>query len=57
MTVFPDGSKERLHGHNYTVALSLELSDTSFAKIIPFAVIRAGPRRAVLSLEGARAPR
>jgi 6-pyruvoyltetrahydropterin/6-carboxytetrahydropterin synthase len=41
MTVFPDGSKERLHGHNYTVALALELSDTSFAKIIPFAVIRA----------------
>lgn len=41
MTVFPDGSKERLHGHNYTVAIALELSDTSFAKIIPFAEIRA----------------
>ncbi len=41
MTVFPDGSKERLHGHNYTVAVALELSDVSFAKIIPFAEIRA----------------
>jgi 6-pyruvoyltetrahydropterin/6-carboxytetrahydropterin synthase len=41
MTVFPDGSKERLHGHNYTVAIALELSDVSFAKIIPFAAIRA----------------
>jgi 6-pyruvoyltetrahydropterin/6-carboxytetrahydropterin synthase len=40
MTVFPDGSKERLHGHNYTVAIALELTDTSFAKIIPFAAIR-----------------
>lgn len=41
MTVFPDGSKERLHGHNYTVAVALELTDTSFSKIIPFADIRA----------------
>ena len=41
MTVFPDGSKERLHGHNYTVAMALELSDVSFSKIIPFAAIRA----------------
>ncbi|MEZ4362088.1 MAG: 6-carboxytetrahydropterin synthase [Kofleriaceae bacterium] len=41
MTVFPDGTKERLHGHNYTLALALELSDTSFAKIIPFSSIRA----------------
>jgi 6-pyruvoyltetrahydropterin/6-carboxytetrahydropterin synthase len=40
MTVFPDGSKERLHGHNYTLGISLELSDTSFAKIIPFSAVR-----------------
>ena len=25
MTVFPDGSKERLHGHNFQVSLMLEL--------------------------------
>jgi 6-pyruvoyltetrahydropterin/6-carboxytetrahydropterin synthase len=41
MTVFPDGTKERLHGHNYTLAVALELTDTSFAKIIPFAAIRS----------------
>lgn len=27
MTVFPDGSKERLHGHNYRVRVALELSE------------------------------
>ena len=25
MTVFPDGSKERLHGHNYTVEVAVEV--------------------------------
>ena len=37
MTVFPDGTKEALHGHNYQVALSVELKATSFEKMIPFA--------------------
>lgn len=41
MTVFPDGKKERLHGHNYTVAVSLELTDISFAKMIAFAPVKA----------------
>jgi 6-pyruvoyltetrahydropterin/6-carboxytetrahydropterin synthase len=41
MTVFPDGTKERLHGHNYQVQASLELSDISFANMIPFALIKA----------------
>lgn len=27
MTVFPDGRKERLHGHNYTLAVDIELAD------------------------------
>jgi 6-pyruvoyltetrahydropterin/6-carboxytetrahydropterin synthase len=27
MTVFPDGSKERLHGHNYQVELAVELTE------------------------------
>lgn len=27
MTVFPDGSKERLHGHNYQVELVVELAE------------------------------
>ena len=40
MTVFPDGSKERLHGHNYQVGAVLELSDVSFAHMIAFAPIK-----------------
>lgn len=40
MTVFPDGKKERLHGHNYTVAVSLELTDISFANMIAFAPVK-----------------
>ncbi|WP_428268553.1 6-pyruvoyl trahydropterin synthase family protein [Haliangium sp.] len=40
MTVFPDGSKERLHGHNYFLGLALELRDVAFANMIPFAPIK-----------------
>lgn len=36
MTVFPDGSKEALHGHNYQVELTLELQDSSFKKMVSF---------------------
>jgi 6-pyruvoyltetrahydropterin/6-carboxytetrahydropterin synthase len=41
MTVFPDGTKERLHGHNYTIALALELERIELAAMIPFAPIKA----------------
>jgi 6-pyruvoyltetrahydropterin/6-carboxytetrahydropterin synthase len=41
MTVFPDGTKERLHGHNYTVALAIEVSQIDLASMIPFAPIKA----------------
>lgn len=40
MTVFPDGSKERLHGHNYQVGLDLELTDVAFERMLPFAAIK-----------------
>ncbi len=40
MTVFPDGTKERLHGHNYTVALAIEVSQIELASMIPFASIK-----------------
>ena len=40
MTVFPDGTKERLHGHNYQVGAVLELTDVSFANMLPFALIK-----------------
>ena len=40
MTVFPDGTKERLHGHNYQVGAVLELHDVGFAQMLPFALIK-----------------
>jgi 6-pyruvoyltetrahydropterin/6-carboxytetrahydropterin synthase len=41
MTVFPDGSKERLHGHNYTIALTLEVARVDLAAMVPFSPIKA----------------
>jgi 6-pyruvoyltetrahydropterin/6-carboxytetrahydropterin synthase len=41
MTVFPDGTKERLHGHNYTIALRLDVETIELAAMIPFAPIKA----------------
>jgi 6-pyruvoyltetrahydropterin/6-carboxytetrahydropterin synthase len=41
MTVFADGTKERLHGHNYTVAVSLEVARIDLGAMIPFAPIKA----------------
>ena len=40
MTVFPDGRKERLHGHNYTVSVALDLAAISFAEVIDFGAIK-----------------
>ena len=40
MTIFPDGTKEALHGHNYNVGLNVEISDGSFAKMIDFSVLK-----------------
>jgi 6-pyruvoyltetrahydropterin/6-carboxytetrahydropterin synthase len=45
MTVFPDGTKERLHGHNYTVAVELEVERIALAAMIPFAPIKAALAR------------
>ena len=36
MTVFPDGTKERLHGHNYTIAVALEVDRVDLQAMIPF---------------------
>jgi 6-pyruvoyltetrahydropterin/6-carboxytetrahydropterin synthase len=41
MTVFADGTKERLHGHNYTVAVSIEVDRISLDAMVPFAPIKA----------------
>lgn len=40
MTVFPDGTKERLHGHNYTVAVALDVASVELAAMVPFAGIK-----------------
>jgi 6-pyruvoyltetrahydropterin/6-carboxytetrahydropterin synthase len=40
MTVFPDGTKERLHGHNYTLAIALEVTDVSLPAMIPFSQVK-----------------
>src|SRR4051794_14892380 len=41
MTVFPDGTQERLHGHNYTIAIALEVDRIELAAMIPFSSIKA----------------
>ncbi len=41
MTVFADGTKERLHGHNYTVTVAIEVERIDVAAMIPFAPIKA----------------
>ena len=40
MTVFADGTKERLHGHNYTIAVELEVDRVDLQAMIPFAPIK-----------------
>lgn len=44
MTVFADGTKERLHGHNYTVAVVLEVDRIDLASMIPFTPIKVAIR-------------
>ena len=41
MTVFPDGTKERLHGHNYQLGVAIEVADVSFQAMVPFGAIKA----------------
>lgn len=41
MTVFPDGTKEALHGHNYQTAVTLSFKGNSpFQTMIPFSKIK-----------------
>lgn len=41
MTVFPDGTKERLHGHNYTIAVALEVDAVDLPTMVPFGPLKA----------------
>ncbi len=40
MTVFPDGTKERLHGHNYQISIALDVERIDLPAMIPFAQIK-----------------
>jgi 6-pyruvoyltetrahydropterin/6-carboxytetrahydropterin synthase len=40
MTVFPDGSKERLHGHNYYLAIEVELAEIGFESLVDFGPLK-----------------
>lgn len=40
MTVFPDGTKEALHGHNYTTDILFVLKDTSLTEMISFSELK-----------------
>jgi 6-pyruvoyltetrahydropterin/6-carboxytetrahydropterin synthase len=40
LTIFPDGTKEALHGHNYQVSLNLQLAEISFKKMLPFSPLK-----------------
>ena len=44
MTVFPDGSKESLHGHNYTTEISFDLREnsqgSSQSSLVPFSFFK-----------------
>lgn len=43
-TVFPDGSKEALHGHNYMVGLRVRVRDTHFASMVDFRLLKRALR-------------
>ncbi len=40
MTVFPDGGKERLHGHNYQVELTVELIEPALTQMLSYEVFK-----------------
>lgn len=44
MTVFPDGGKERLHGHNYQVELTVELAEPALARMLCYEVFKQALR-------------
>jgi 6-pyruvoyltetrahydropterin/6-carboxytetrahydropterin synthase len=44
MTVFPDGSKESLHGHNYSVEVTIDLRAVSLKEMISFSDFKSAIR-------------
>ena len=45
MTLFPDGTKERLHGHNYQVETVLEIDSSEGDSFLSFAGLKEEIRR------------
>lgn len=41
MTVFPDGTKEGLHGHNYRTEVSFEFPEFNLSTMIPFSDVKS----------------
>ncbi len=61
MTVFPDGSKERIHGHNFQVMLEFELQTIRLASLLDFGVVKQTLAQVCQTLDqrlllGARCP-
>jgi 6-pyruvoyltetrahydropterin/6-carboxytetrahydropterin synthase len=44
MTVFPDGTKEALHGHNYRTELAIDLAEISLQSMISFSKFKDAVR-------------
>jgi len=40
MTIFPDGSKERIHGHNFQVTVAFDLVDLTMSGFLDFALVK-----------------
>jgi len=40
MTLFPDGSKEPIHGHTYQINIRIHLKENSLEKMIPFSDVK-----------------
>jgi 6-pyruvoyltetrahydropterin/6-carboxytetrahydropterin synthase len=40
MTVFPDGTKERLHGHNFQVTVALDLHTVAFETFLDLGIVK-----------------
>lgn len=45
MTVFADGTKESLHGHQYQPTVTLTVKDASFEAMIPFSEVKASMKK------------
>lgn len=45
MTVFADGTKENLHGHNYRTVVKLEFERFSLREMLPFSELKAEMRK------------